>query len=170
MSRKGHKNMFLPNEPIFKTANPPQSNQMKTPPASHRKRQFDQSRLNRASNYGRVLPHSEGSVRPVIFEERLNGTIRWRRLNTNNKPEIFMKSKNVRMLLLLTIMSMIVVLNVPGQTLKSGPPPVQPTQPAPTQPVPTQPAPTQPVVPTQPVPTQPMPIGPEPQPTPTPPT
>src|SRR5664279_2841579 len=80
-----------------------------------------------------------------------------------------MKSKNMRTLLSLTVMSMIVVLNTPGQTLKPGRPPLQPTQPTqpvPTQPVPTQPVPTQPVptqpVPTQPVPTQPVPTQPMP--------
>ncbi len=41
--------------------NQTKSNQMKikTPPASHRESQFDQSRLNRASNRGRVTPHSK---------------------------------------------------------------------------------------------------------------
>ena len=70
----------------------------------------------------------------------------------------FMKSKTVRMLLSLTIMSMIVVLNSPGQTLKPGRPPMQPIQPAPSQPMPVipepvipNPAPTVPFQPGQPV-------------------
>src|SRR5450759_1904476 len=60
-----------------------------------------------------------------------------------------MKSKTVRTLLSLTIMSMIVVLNSPGQTLKPGRPPMQPIQPAPSQPAPPQPMPVipEPVIP-----------------------
>jgi hypothetical protein len=76
---------------------------------------------------------------------------------TKHKQETgnFMKSKNVRTLLSLTIMSMIVVLNIPGQIIKSVQPPGQPTQPAtsqpaPTQPVPIIPAPVQPGQPLQP--------------------
>lgn len=52
-----------------------------------------------------------------------------------------MKSKKVRMLLSLAIMSMIVVLNVPGQIIKPVQTPGQPAQPAPSQPLPTQPVP-----------------------------
>src|ERR1035437_6221711 len=71
-----------------------------------------------------------------------------------------MKSKTVRPLLSLTIISMIVVLNVPGQTpnpiqpAPSQPAPVQPWQPAPFQPW--QPLPFQPVQPWQPGPVQPV--------------
>jgi hypothetical protein len=87
-----------------------------------------------------------------------NNRTRWQRLNTNSQTEAFMKSKNVRTLLSLTIMSMIVVLNVPGQILKPVQTPIQPSQPAPSQqpapmkpmPGPAQPAPVQPVQPLQP--------------------
>src|ERR1039458_9619286 len=88
----------------------------------------------------------------------LNAGTSWRRLNTNNKTEKIMKSKNVRMLLALTIISMIVVLNTPGQTLKPGRPPMLP-QPGPSQPVPTQPAPVIPA-PVTPDPAQPAPVQP----------
>src|ERR1035437_6997520 len=71
----------------------------------------------------------------------LNARTLWQRLNTNNKKEKIMKIKTLRMLLSLTIMSMIVVLNSPGQTLKPGRPPMQPIQPAPSQPAPPQPMP-----------------------------
>src|ERR1035441_7712873 len=75
------------------------------------------------------------------------------------KTEKSMKSKNVRMLLSLTIMSMVVVLNIPGQTLTPVRPPVQPIQPAPAQPMPAKPAPVipEPVIPgpAQPAPVQP---------------
>jgi hypothetical protein len=76
----------------------------------------------------------------------------------HKKAETFMKSENVLTLLLLTIMSMIVVLNVPGQILKPVQTPMQSSQPAPSQqpapmqpmPGPAQPAPVQPVQPLQP--------------------
>src|ERR1035437_1030905 len=71
----------------------------------------------------------------------------------------FMKSKTVRTLLSLTIMSMIVVLNSPGQTLKPGRPPMQPIQPAPSQLAPPQPAPVIPA-PVIPAPAQPAPVQP----------
>jgi hypothetical protein len=66
------------------------------------------------------------------------------------QTEKFMKSKNMWTLLLLTIMSLIVVLNVPGQTGKSVQPSVQLTKPAPSQPMPVVPAPVQPGQPIQP--------------------
>src|ERR1019366_3482673 len=61
----------------------------------------------------------------------------------------FMKSKTVRTLLSLTIMSMIVVLNTPGQTLKPERSPMQPIQPVPLQSAPPQPMPVipKPVIP-----------------------
>ena len=69
-----------------------------------------------------------------------------------------MKNKNMWTLLSsLAVMSMLVVLNTSGQTLKPGRPPMYPTQPGPTQTAPTQPAPVQPGQPVQPAqPVQPM--------------
>ena len=67
-----------------------------------------------------------------------------------------MKNKNICTLLSLAIMSLIVVLNVPGQTFKSVQPPMQPSQPAlaqqpvPMKPMP-EPAPLAPVQPGQPI-------------------
>lgn len=55
-----------------------------------------------------------------------------------------MKNKKMQMLLSLAVMSMLVVLPAPAQTLKPGRPPIYPPQPAPVQPAPVQPAPVQP--------------------------
>jgi hypothetical protein len=85
----------------------------------------------------------------------LNARTRWRRLNTNGK---FMKRKIVRTMLSLTIMNMIVVLNLQGQTFKPGPPPIQPTQPVAVIPTPIQPGQT--ILPGQPNQFQPVQIQP----------
>jgi hypothetical protein len=134
--------------------------------------------------HGRVTPHSSRPARHVTSLPS-----RWRRPNTNEQQSgKNMKSKKMRTLLSLIVMSMIVVLNTQGQTLKPAQPPqpdptqivptepvqtvptrpaqtvpTRPAQTVPTQPVqtvPTQPAQTAPIVPTQTVPTQPMPTNP----------
>src|SRR5450631_7512 len=74
-----------------------------------------------------------------------SGYTPWQRPGTNNQTETLMKIKTMRTLLSVTMMSLLVILNAPAQTLKKGGPPMSPIQPPQTQPAPVNPAPVNPM-------------------------